>query len=228
VVCNYRMGMDWWTDLLTTYIHNLELQIITTLSLISTLYKWPQHQLSLLPGCYLFISHFLATASNTVDSSSSHAQVLLSQSSVQSSCQLSTHNWTVKVKFKVTVRLTVSESVNIDVEPHLGLMTRYVLLFDRYGLVFFCGRLLWREDGSVFYICCLPLPAQSFSRPYFTVSDLRLPFSSFPTTRRVTVEVFDPASTRVQKLVVFKCLFITDRILGTLPRVLTLTVVYYQ
>jgi hypothetical protein len=34
------------------------------------------------------------------------------------------------------------------------------------------------------------------SRPYFTVSDLRLPFSSPPTTRRVTVEVFDPASTR--------------------------------
>jgi hypothetical protein len=35
------------------------------------------------------------------------------------------------------------------------------------------------------------------SRPYFTVSDLRLPFLSPPTTRRVAVEVFDPASTRV-------------------------------
>jgi hypothetical protein len=34
------------------------------------------------------------------------------------------------------------------------------------------------------------------SRPYFTVSDLKLPFSSSPTTRRVTVEVFDTASTR--------------------------------
>jgi hypothetical protein len=34
------------------------------------------------------------------------------------------------------------------------------------------------------------------SRPYFTVSDSRLPFSSPPTTRRVTVEVFDPASKR--------------------------------
>jgi hypothetical protein len=34
-------------------------------------------------------------------------------------------------------------------------------------------------------------------RPYFTVSDLRLPFSLPPTTRRVSVEVFDPASTRV-------------------------------
>jgi hypothetical protein len=34
------------------------------------------------------------------------------------------------------------------------------------------------------------------SRPSFTVSDLRLTFSSPPTTRRVTVEVFDPSSTR--------------------------------
>jgi hypothetical protein len=34
------------------------------------------------------------------------------------------------------------------------------------------------------------------SRPYFTVSHLRLPFSSPPTTRRDTVEVFDPTSTR--------------------------------
>jgi hypothetical protein len=35
------------------------------------------------------------------------------------------------------------------------------------------------------------------SQPYFTLSVLRLPFSSPPTTRRVTVEVFDPASTPV-------------------------------
>jgi hypothetical protein len=33
-------------------------------------------------------------------------------------------------------------------------------------------------------------------RPYFTISHSRLPFSSAPTTRRATVEVSDPASTR--------------------------------
>jgi hypothetical protein len=38
-----------------------------------------------------------------------------------------------------------------------------------------------------------------YSRPYFTVSDSRLLFSSPPTTRKVTVEVFDPASTRVDE-----------------------------
>jgi hypothetical protein len=35
------------------------------------------------------------------------------------------------------------------------------------------------------------------SPPYFNVSNLGLLISSPPTTRRVTVEVFDPASTRV-------------------------------
>jgi hypothetical protein len=34
------------------------------------------------------------------------------------------------------------------------------------------------------------------SRPYFTVWNSRLPFSSPPTTRRATVDVFNPATTR--------------------------------
>jgi hypothetical protein len=46
------------------------------------------------------------------------------------------------------------------------------------------------------------------SRPYFTVSDLRLPFSSPPRTRRVTVEVFDPASTRVLNILQIPAPFI--------------------
>jgi hypothetical protein len=43
-------------------------------------------------------------------------------------------------------------------------MTRYLLLFDSYGLVFL-RRPFWREDGSVLCICCWPLPAQFFSGP---------------------------------------------------------------
>jgi hypothetical protein len=57
------------------------------------------------------------------------------------------------VKVKVTLRLTVSQSVIPSAEPHLGLMTRYLLLFNSYSLVF-VGRTLWRGDGSVFCICC--------------------------------------------------------------------------
>jgi hypothetical protein len=35
---------------------------------------------------------------------------------------------------KVRMRLTVSQSVSLGVEPHLGLMTRYLVPFDSYGL----------------------------------------------------------------------------------------------
>jgi hypothetical protein len=51
------------------------------------------------------------------------------------------------------------------------------------------------------FLCCWALPAQFFSGPsprgHISVSDLRLPFSSPPTTRRITVEVCEPAFTRV-------------------------------
>jgi hypothetical protein len=78
-------------DLLTIYTHRSKLQVITALSVISTLYKSPQHQLKLFPACRVFISRSLATASNSGDSSASRALVLFSQPPVQNStlsCQL--------------------------------------------------------------------------------------------------------------------------------------------
>jgi hypothetical protein len=67
---------------------------------------------------------------------------------------------------------------------------------------------LWRtEDGSVVYNCCWPSPAQSFSVPspvglvtIFYCLRFETSFSSPPTTRRVTVEVFDPVFTRDSQL----------------------------
>jgi hypothetical protein len=93
-----------------------------------------------------------------------------------------------QVKVKVTLRLTVSQSVSLGIEPHLGPMTRYLFLSDSYVFVS-VGRPLWREDGCLLYVPLALVPWDL--RPYFTVSDLRLPLSSPPTTRRVTVEVFD-------------------------------------
>jgi hypothetical protein len=58
--------------------------------------------------------------------------------STETSLQLS-ENRIHKVKFKVILRLKVSKSVNLGVDPHLSLMTRYLLLFDSYGLVFWVG-----------------------------------------------------------------------------------------
>jgi hypothetical protein len=69
-----------------------------------------------------------------------------------------------QVKVKVTLRLTFHQSVSLGVELHLGLTTRYLLLFYSYRLVF-VGRPLWRGDGSVFYIRCWPSPAYSFLSP---------------------------------------------------------------
>jgi hypothetical protein len=70
------------------------------------------------------------------------------------------------------------------------------------------GLLIWgtlsdERTGLSFAIATGPRQRSHFlvrvpwdSRPYFTVSDSRLPFSSPPTTLRVKVEVFDPASIR--------------------------------
>jgi hypothetical protein len=41
-----------------------------------------------------------------------------------------------RIKVKVTLRLTVNQSVSLGSEPHLGIMTKYLLLFNSYRLVF--------------------------------------------------------------------------------------------
>jgi hypothetical protein len=101
------------------------------------------------------------------------------------------------MKVKVTLRLTVSQSLSLGVEPHIYYSSTVTVLF-------LWGALSDERTGLSFIYAAGPRQ-HSFSRvrvpwdswTYFTVSDLRLPFSSPPTTRRVTVEVFDPASTRV-------------------------------
>jgi hypothetical protein len=133
--------------------------------------------------------------------SSLHCRILNSQlNSLDSSiiCQLpSLLTYFRRVQLstpKVILRLTVSQSVSLGVEPRLGLMTRYVLLFDSYGLLY-VKRLLYMllPLASVVFIGSQSLG----TRNHVLLSHLRLPFSSPPTTSRVTMEVFDPASTRV-------------------------------
>jgi hypothetical protein len=58
---------------------------------------------------------------------------------------------TDSLEVEVTLRLAVGQSVSLGVEPHLGLMTRSLLLFDSYGLVF-VGRPLTRGRVCLLYM----------------------------------------------------------------------------
>jgi hypothetical protein len=72
---------------------------------------------------------------------------------------------------------SISESVSLDVLPHLGLMSRYLIVFDSYGLVYVGGP-FWQKDGSAFCTYAAGSHQRSLSRvrvpwdsrPYFTVT----------------------------------------------------------
>jgi hypothetical protein len=79
---------------------------------------------------------------------------------------------------------------------------------DFYYCETVAGLLMWGalfdERTSLSFAIAAGTRQRSYSRvrvpwsspPYFTVSDSRLPFPSPPTTRRTTMEVFDPSSTQ--------------------------------
>jgi hypothetical protein len=97
-------------------------------------------------------------------------------------------------KVQVTLRLTVSQSVSLGVEPHRGSLSDIYHSLTVTVLLFW-GALSDEWTGLSFVYASGPrqrslaqvrVPWDSW--PYFTVSDLILPFSSPPTTRRITVE----------------------------------------
>jgi hypothetical protein len=98
---------------------------------------------------------------------------------------------------KVTVRLTVGQSVNKPwCRAPSGAHGQILITLWQFDLVLW-GALSDERTGLFFVYAAGPcqrilswVRVPWDSRPYFTVSDLRLPFSSPPTTRRVTVEVF--------------------------------------
>jgi hypothetical protein len=115
------------------YWHSSELQVITELLLISTLYNSPQHTLRLFSPAVLSAVPWKRLL--TAKTSAPRAQVLPSPTFVQNwlpanpSTELDCHLFSappaklicshhqIKVKVKVTLLLTVSQSVSLGVEP---------------------------------------------------------------------------------------------------------------
>jgi hypothetical protein len=110
-----------------------------------------------------------ATVACTNSSQSSHCAVWygthISEDSLASVQPSTNPHFKSKSKSHYDWR-SVSQSVSKSwCRAPSGLMTRYLLLSWQLRSCFFVGRPLWREAGSVFYICCWPLPAQSFLGP---------------------------------------------------------------
>jgi hypothetical protein len=69
----------------------------------------------------------------------------------------------VKVKVKVTLRLTVNKSwCRAPSGAHDQI---FITIWQLRSCFFFCGAPLWRDDVSVCCICCWSSPAQSSSGP---------------------------------------------------------------
>jgi hypothetical protein len=186
--------LDWILDLLTTYTHDSELSNYSATALA-------KHS----PACYVFTSRFLVKASNSEYSSASALK-----SSVNDGFLL-TDPFLHRLPYRTDS--TESEAYVTTDGRSASLSWNKASIWGLWPDFYYCqtvavllmwGALSEEKTGLSFTISAGPRE-RSHSRvrvpwdswPYFTVSDSSLPFSSPPTTRRVTVEVFDTASTLV-------------------------------
>jgi hypothetical protein len=153
-------------------------------------------------GFWIWGLGLLVLLTFTVNCNSSHIELLLNDVCLTNLREESLTAWMVESESYVTTdgqptSLSWNKAPIWSLRPDLyycltvaGLLILDALSDERTGLSFTIAA--GPRQGSHFQV---RVPYDSW--PYFTVSDSRLPFSSPPTTRRTTVEVFDPASTRV-------------------------------
>jgi hypothetical protein len=151
------------------------------------------------PAYCVFTSRFLTTAFNSGDPSASRAEVLSSQTPVQNSSELTTE--LVESQSHIA---TDGQSVSKSWSRAPSGAHNQIFSTVRHLRSCFCGMSCLKRGRFCFCISCWSLPAQSFSGPsplglatIFCCLRFKTSISSPPTTRRVMVELFYPASTRV-------------------------------
>jgi hypothetical protein len=121
----------------------------------------------------------------------------------------------LSLSLSLILRPTVSRPVYLGIKHPFGAYDQILITVRQL-------RVCWEGTGLSFANATGPRQ-RSHSRvrvpwdsgPYFTVSDLGLPYSSPPTTRRVTAEVFDPHRKhryRVAVPLLRSCLFLRERV----------------
>jgi hypothetical protein len=104
----------------------------------------------------------------------------------------------------IILRPTVGRPVGHGIKHPSGVYDQVFITVRQLRVLLMRGALSDERTGLLFTIAAGPRQRSNTrvllpwdSRPYFTLSDYKLPFSSLPTTRRSTVEVSDTASTGI-------------------------------
>jgi hypothetical protein len=159
IMCFHYLGrwlLMWFglaNGLLTTYIHHSELQVLTVLSLISTLYKSQQHPLSLFQPA-VFTSRSLATASFNGDSSASRDHVVAVQRITE---LLSAVNSTIALSFlslPCRAQLNCQPSTELPThQPTTSLhFTQLNCTQPAWGPYYIASG--WTQQKTLFFYCC--------------------------------------------------------------------------
>jgi hypothetical protein len=140
-MCDYRRGLDWWLDLLTTYTHDSELRNYSAVANLSNLQITPANTKSS-PASSVFAGRFLVTDVNSLVSSASRAEVLPSQTPVQN-CLLSQSQSCVT---------TDGQSASLRVKPPSGAQDQIFITVRQLRLCWYGEPYLTRGR-----VCSLPL-----------------------------------------------------------------------